>query len=60
MRYRHGNSTRRQHPKTKHSAGQCDDIEERLHLAIDRPFNRHEPQGHRIEDQGAGADIKIL
>jgi hypothetical protein len=29
-------------------------------LAIDRPFDRDEPQGHRIEDQGAGADIEIL
>lgn len=28
-------------------------------MVIDRPFNRHEPQRHRIEDQGAGADIKI-
>jgi hypothetical protein len=29
-------------------------------LAIDRPFDGDEPQGHRIEDQGAGADIEIL
>jgi hypothetical protein len=60
MRCRHGNSTRRQHPETKHAAGQCDNIEERLHLAIDRRFDRDEPQGYRIEDQGAGTDIEIL
>jgi hypothetical protein len=60
MRCRHGSRPRRQHPETKHAAGQCDNIEERLHLAIDRPFDRDEPQGHRIEDQGAGADIEIL
>ena len=29
-------------------------------MAIDRPFDRDEPQGHRIEDQGAGADIEIV
>ena len=29
-------------------------------MAIDRPFNGDERQGHRIEDQGAGADIEIL
>jgi hypothetical protein len=60
MRCRHGNRTRRQHPETKHAAGQCDYIEERSHLAVDRPFDRDEPQGHRIEDQDAGADIEIL
>lgn len=29
-------------------------------MAIARPFDRDEPQRHRIEDQGAGADIEIL
>jgi len=60
MRCRHGNSTRRQHRETKHSAGQHDHIEKRLHLAIDRPLDRDEPQRHRVEDQSAGADIEIL
>ena len=60
MGCRHRNRTRRQQPEAKHATGQCDNIEERLLLAIDRPFDRDEPQGHRVEDQGAGADIEIL
>jgi hypothetical protein len=60
MRCRHGKSTRHQHPEAKRAAGQRDRIEERSHLAIDRPFDGDEPQGHRIEDQHAGADIEIL
>lgn len=60
MRCRHGSSTRRQHPETKHATGQCDHIDERLHLATGHPLDRNEPQGHRVEDQRAGADVEIL
>lgn len=60
MRCRHRSRTRREHPETKHGAAQRDNIEERSHLAVDRPFDRDKPQGYRIEDQGAGSDIEIL